>query len=91
MTPPRFVPVIPDSAPFTPEQRAWLNGFLAGLFSYAPVPASVTTPSPPPPTLTPLAVLVGSQTGKAEKLAKRIPKTASQRGFAPVIHDLAKV
>jgi sulfite reductase (NADPH) flavoprotein alpha-component len=26
-------PVIPDSAPFTPEQRAWLNGFFAGLFS----------------------------------------------------------
>lgn len=27
------VPVVPDSAPFTPAQRAWLNGFLAGLFS----------------------------------------------------------
>jgi sulfite reductase (NADPH) flavoprotein alpha-component len=26
------VPVIPDSAPFTPAQRAWLNGFFAGLF-----------------------------------------------------------
>src|SRR5579872_4531484 len=26
------VPVIPDSAPFTPTQRAWLNGFFAGLF-----------------------------------------------------------
>lgn len=26
-------PVIPDSAPFTAEQRAWLNGFFAGLFS----------------------------------------------------------
>jgi sulfite reductase (NADPH) flavoprotein alpha-component len=25
-------PVIPDSAPFSPAQRAWLNGFLAGLF-----------------------------------------------------------
>jgi len=24
------VPLIPDSAPFTVEQRAWLNGFLAG-------------------------------------------------------------
>jgi sulfite reductase (NADPH) flavoprotein alpha-component len=26
------VPVIPESAPFTPAQRAWLNGFFAGLF-----------------------------------------------------------
>ncbi len=92
MIPPRFVPVVPDTAPFTPEQRAWLNGYLAGLFSYAAVPATGATPTPQPaPTLTPLAVLVGSQTGTAEKLAKRIAKTAAQRGFAPVIHDLAKV
>jgi sulfite reductase (NADPH) flavoprotein alpha-component len=26
------VPVIPDNAPFSPAQRAWLNGFLAGLY-----------------------------------------------------------
>jgi sulfite reductase (NADPH) flavoprotein alpha-component len=26
------VPVLPESAPFTPAQRAWLNGFFAGLF-----------------------------------------------------------
>ena len=25
-------PLIPESAPFSPAQRAWLNGFLAGLF-----------------------------------------------------------
>ncbi|MGH6663167.1 MAG: sulfite reductase subunit alpha [Rhodospirillales bacterium] len=25
------VPFLPDNAPFTPEQRAWLNGFFAGL------------------------------------------------------------
>jgi sulfite reductase (NADPH) flavoprotein alpha-component len=25
-------PVIPDNAPFSPAQRAWLNGFLAGLY-----------------------------------------------------------
>ena len=29
------LPYIPSSAPFTPEQRAWLNGYLAGLFSDA--------------------------------------------------------
>jgi sulfite reductase (NADPH) flavoprotein alpha-component len=26
------LPLIPDNAPFSPEQRAWLNGFLAGLY-----------------------------------------------------------
>ena len=30
------VPYLPDNAPFTPAQRAWLNGFLAGLYSSAP-------------------------------------------------------
>ena len=24
--------LIPESAPFTPEQRTWLNGLFAGLF-----------------------------------------------------------
>ncbi len=31
--PPFFTPVLPDNAPFTSEQRAWLNGFFAGLLS----------------------------------------------------------
>jgi sulfite reductase (NADPH) flavoprotein alpha-component len=26
-----MIPVIPETAPFAPEQRAWLNGFVAGL------------------------------------------------------------
>ncbi len=32
-TPPPFPSLIPDTAPFSPEQRTWLNGFLAGLLS----------------------------------------------------------
>ncbi|MDH4981680.1 sulfite reductase subunit alpha [Hyphomicrobium sp. D-2] len=39
-------PLIPESAPFTIEQRAWLNGFFAGLLSLdvsgMPAPASAT-------------------------------------------------
>jgi sulfite reductase (NADPH) flavoprotein alpha-component len=33
MTLPSSAPVIPESAPFSVEQRAWLNGFFAALFS----------------------------------------------------------
>ncbi len=40
------VPIIPDSAPFTPEQRAWLNGFLAGLYGGA---ESAAAPAPAAP------------------------------------------
>jgi sulfite reductase (NADPH) flavoprotein alpha-component len=32
-TPPPFPTLIPETAPFSPEQRTWLNGFLAGLLS----------------------------------------------------------
>jgi sulfite reductase (NADPH) flavoprotein alpha-component len=32
-SPPPIANLIPESAPFSPEQRAWLNGFFAGLVS----------------------------------------------------------
>ena len=31
--PPPFPALIPENAPFSPEQRAWLNGFFAGMVS----------------------------------------------------------
>lgn len=84
----RLVPVIPDTAPFTAEQRAYLNGFLAGLFSRAPAGGSGPAPAVGPPALQPLAILVGSQTGNCERLAKRLAKESGSRGFAPTIHEL---
>ena len=73
--PVNFVPVLPDSAPFTPEQRAYLNGFFAGLFSREPS-AAPGVPSPVARPLEPLTILFGSQTGNAEILAKRVGKEA---------------
>ncbi len=35
------IPLIPEDAPFTPAQRAWLNGFLAGLYGGSAPPAAV--------------------------------------------------
>ena len=84
------VPFIPESAPFTAEQRAYLNGFLAGLFSRGPAGGAQPAPASPATALTPLSILFGSQTGNAENLAKRIAKEAGKRGFAPTVHDLAK-
>jgi sulfite reductase (NADPH) flavoprotein alpha-component len=82
------VPLIPETAPFSPEQRAWLNGFLAGIFSRAPGGAPAATASA---ALTPLTILYGSQTGTAESLAKQISKEAGKRGFAPAILDMGAV
>jgi len=84
------VPCLPESAPFTPEQRAYLNGFLAGFFSRALAPAGPVPPAAPLETLTPLSILFGSQTGNAENLAKRIAREAGKRGFASTVHDLGK-
>jgi sulfite reductase (NADPH) flavoprotein alpha-component len=80
------VPVIPESAPFTPEQRAYLNGFLAGLFSRGSV---ATAPPQQASAAIPLSILFGSQTGNAEALAKRAANEARKLGFAPAVHDLA--
>lgn len=84
------VPLIPDSAPFSTEQRAWLNGFLAGLFSRAPLPANLPTQAPPAPALRPLTILFGSQTGTAERLARKAAKEAGKRGFAATLVDMAQ-
>ncbi|MEP6671375.1 MAG: sulfite reductase subunit alpha [Chthoniobacter sp.] len=86
------IPFIPENAPFSPEQRLWLNGYLAGLFSDASAAERAmaglnAAPAMPPK---PLVVFFGSQTGTAEVLAKKTSKEAEKRGFAPKVVDMAK-
>jgi sulfite reductase (NADPH) flavoprotein alpha-component len=89
---PNTVPSLPENAPFNSEQRAWINGFLAGLFydrtegggtavGAQPVSAAAS------PSL-PLLVMFGSQTGTAETLAARLAKEAATRGFLPRVFPL---
>jgi sulfite reductase (NADPH) flavoprotein alpha-component len=77
-----LVPYIPEDAPFTPAQRAWLNGFIAGLYSYAPVPGAEA----PKPLR--VAVLYGSQTGTAEGLARKLMKELKAAGFEIALNSL---
>ncbi len=83
------IPYIPETAPFNAEQRAWLNGFLAGLLASnnAGQPAPQLNGAPAA-NAGPLLVLFGSQTGSAEGLAKRVAKEAQARGFAPKVLEL---
>lgn len=74
-----MTPIIPDNAPFTPEQRAWLNGFLAGLLSRGTAPE--VNASGADSRAEPLLVLYGSQSGNAESFAKKLAKTAGGKGY----------
>ena len=77
------VPFIPDSAPFTTEQRAWLNGFLAGIYSNAAPPVA----SEPVPALK-IAVLYASQSGTAEGLARKVTKELTAKGHVATVLPL---
>jgi sulfite reductase (NADPH) flavoprotein alpha-component len=67
--------LIPDDAPFTAEQRAWLNGFLMGALAPAGSGAGHA------PARDPLWVVFGSQGGTAEGLARQLGRDAKQRGY----------
>lgn len=73
---PLMVPFVPNDAPFSKEQRAWLNGFLAGVFSSAPAPAVVAKTEP-----LKIAVFYASQTGTAEGLARKLAKELKTKGY----------
>lgn len=75
------IPFIPDNAPFSPEQRAWLNGLLASVFSSAPAPEST-------PAGKRIAVLYASQSGTAEGLARKLAKELKAQGHAPAVATL---
>jgi sulfite reductase (NADPH) flavoprotein alpha-component len=86
MTPHPIVPFVPDNAPFTPAQRAWLNGFLAGMFCRTEAPgAAAPQPAIPKPKL---SIFFGSQSGNAESLAKRFGREAQKRGYEVTVATL---
>jgi sulfite reductase (NADPH) flavoprotein alpha-component len=78
-----LVPFIPDNAPFTPEQRGWLNGFFAGIYSTA----NAGTVVDPPPSLK-IAVLYASQSGTAEGIARKVSKELKAKGHVASLISL---
>ena len=43
----RVIPLLPETAPFNPDQRAWLNGFFAGLLGLQQANDASSTPTAP--------------------------------------------
>lgn len=81
------VPFIPDNAPFGVDQRAWLNGFLAGLFSNQ---GDLSTADSKKTETKPVTIIWGSQTGNSEGLSKKVSKILGGNGFAPTVIDMAE-
>lgn len=77
------VPFIPENAPFTPEQRGWLNGLLAGMFSSAPAPQPAIGKMGRR-----IAVLYASQSGTAESLARKLAKELKTAGHLSSVSTL---
>ncbi|MEM9081298.1 MAG: flavodoxin domain-containing protein [Verrucomicrobiota bacterium] len=80
MAGPNFVP---ESAPFSPEQRAWLNEFFTQQFAGAGAPAVASGPA------VPVTIVWGSQTGNAEGCAKRMAKSLNGGRFETEVFDMA--
>lgn len=89
--------MLPDSSPFSPDQRkaldsllsgfdafqrGWLSGFLA-----VGAPTSVATPI----AAGKLTVLYGTESGNSEALADRAVKDAKKRGFKAVMKNMADI
>ncbi|MFF4252745.1 molybdopterin-dependent oxidoreductase [Streptomyces sp. NPDC001663] len=74
------VPVLPPSAPFSPEHALWVNGVLAGLYSRSAAPAPVAAvPSVPGREV---VILWASQTGNAEDFAAATAERLKTDGHA---------
>ncbi|MGB0409002.1 MAG: diflavin oxidoreductase [Opitutales bacterium] len=77
-------PFIPDTAPFNEDQRAWLNGYLAGLYSsQESTGGGAVTPAKP------VTIVFGSQTGTAETLSKKAAKQLKAANCEPKVLDMS--
>ncbi len=70
------IALLPEDAPFTREQRAWLNGFFAGLLTQLATRSATALA-----TRLKVPVLYASQTGSAESLSRKLAKEARAKGF----------
>lgn len=74
--------VLPDDAPFTAEQKAWLNNYLSRILNGGP-PQGGQGP------VVPVTILWGSQTGNAESCAKKLAKAMRGGAFETEVFDMA--
>ncbi|PQJ29966.1 sulfite reductase subunit alpha [Rubritalea profundi] len=77
---------IPDDAPFTAEQRQWLNGLVSNFINDLTSGRGLNGQDSAP--VVPVTILIGSQTGNSEALGKKLSKAMAKMNFKPVLVDL---
>ena len=83
-------PYIPIEAPFSDQQRMWINGFLAGLNSQKPT-TNLKALSSLDANTKKLSVLYGTQTGNAEDLASDAAVLAKKSGYSVTVEELDSI
>ncbi|GAA1984923.1 bifunctional nitrate reductase/sulfite reductase flavoprotein subunit alpha [Kitasatospora viridis] len=97
------VPVLPPGAPLAVEQRSWVDGLLAGLYSRRVEPVEPVEPADPVepaesteparaggPAGARVLVLWASQTGTAEEFAAACAARLTAEGLSPVLAPMAE-
>ena len=80
-------PHIPQDAPYSEIQRAWLNGFFAGMHTHMIQSAGTSSQS----DARIINILYGSQTGNSESVANDAAATAKAHGLKPVVQSMDEI
>lgn len=80
-------PHIPQDAPYSDSQRAWLNGFFAGMRTHMVQCAATAAPA----DQRVINILYGSQTGNSESVANDAAASAKAHGLKPVVQSMDEI
>ncbi len=81
------IPKIPENAPYSDTQRAWLGGYFAGMHSHM----LQNTQSGSSSDARVINILYGSQTGNAESIAIDVATAAKTKGLLPVVKSMDEI
>lgn len=91
------VPILPDTSPFDPAKRFYLNGMLAGLFARTEFPADLLQALPTKnaaalsSTTPAITLLWASQTGNAENFAAQCTERLQAQGHSVRLASMAEI
>lgn len=81
------LPQLPSDAPFSESQRAWLNGFFAGLKTSLAQSNNINSGQ----DTTTVNILYGSQTGNAESVANDTAAAAKTHGLKAIVKSMSEI